>query len=251
MKQLGNQPHLLLAYSQSLDDMLPERHTRSNYRRRNNDAANNVELRTVLDQLLLLQMPLFDMLSAIFARQQQLDKEVILMAVEVWLLYTLPWKTLPTFFTGVTSPEEAHIYRRMYIAFNLPFYSTLFVLFFKMMSRMNLTNSLDGHRNLNILTRVLDMFLDDTNIMQIVNTFSVNFTGWYGTKLAAQKQQPQFGNPRTPQKTRSVSTQEVSGDELWLMKDTVSTTWQFKKKNYACYPWLSYVFYTAWSSVSR
>lgn len=67
------------------------------------NSARYLELRQLFQQVHLVQLPLYSMLTAIFIRCEQMtafDREVLALAVENWVLWLQPWKYKKGFLPG-------------------------------------------------------------------------------------------------------------------------------------------------------
>lgn len=65
---------------------------------------------------------------------------------------------------------------RLYIAHNLHFYTTLLVVFLRVMTKVNLTACSDGQKNLLLLGRVLEVFTKE--VVDIIRQLSEGFVHW-------------------------------------------------------------------------
>lgn len=116
------------------------------------------------------------------------------------------------FFCKESDPDARRTAMRLYIAHNLHFYTTILVVFLRIMAKLNLTACSEGQKNLLLLGRVLEVYTSE--VMDHIRSLSEGFVQWLGRVLpsATNVQSPSSSN--TPGRVRFVPIEGLRGQEV-------------------------------------
>jgi hypothetical protein len=145
-----------------------------------------------------------------------IDREIVYMAIELWLLYIQPWNYSSTSSSsssssGTSDKKGLERHWKNYIANHYHFYSTVFVYFIRMTSKMNIslinhidpysgrtssssssssssTISAEGNRNLLMLEKVMKVF--SPNLIAIIEDLGRSYVQWYSNSLSEENHSP-------------------------------------------------------------
>eukprot|EP01038_Epipyxis_sp_PR26KG_P013993 gene13993-18766_t len=172
-----------------------------------------------ISPLRVLQQPLFDMLRSIFSSGDAvaMDAQVIILAVEIWLLYIQPWNAslirnehlgLDSFLVNTTNiPSEW----KPHVAANLHFYTTLLSIYLKMISKTHLSfHDTEGLMKLQSFGRVLKAF--SPALVASIDDYNSYFQVWYPSHLNP------LGASMDDVFDGSLGNNNISIDEMKLMK---------------------------------